>query len=84
MFIDDTPGGNDRWDRMNNLIDGWFTERMRIHQNGVISMGTTDKIGKLSVSSSYNDGPFGRSVIIRDDDPTVDANNQIMVLTFSI
>ena len=23
---------------------------------GVISMGTTDKIGKLSVSSSYNDG----------------------------
>ena len=60
------------------------TERMRIHQNGVISMGTTDKIGKLSVSSSYNDGPFGRSVITaRDDDPTADQNNQIMVLTFS-
>ena len=45
------------------------TERMRIHQNGVISMGTTDQIGKLSVSGSYNDEPFGRSVITaRDDD----------------
>ena len=58
---------------------------MRIHQNGVISMGTTDQIGKLSVSGSYNDGTFGRSVItVRDDDPTADQNNQIMVLTFSV
>ena len=28
-------------------------------ENGVISMGTTDKIENLSVSSSNNDGPFG-------------------------
>ena len=88
VAIDGTPGGNDTPGRMMfaTCADGSAsaTERMRIHQNGVISMGTTDKIGKLSVSSSYNDGPFGRSVITaRDDDPTVDANNQIMVLTFS-
>ena len=88
VAIDGTPGGNDTPGRMMfaTCADGsaGATERMRIHQNGVISMGTTDKIGKLSVSSSYNDGPFGRSVITaRDDDPTVDANNQIMVLTFS-
>ena len=88
VAIDGTPGANDTPGRMvfATCADGsaGATERMRIHQNGVISMGTTDKIGKLSVSSSYNDGPFGRSVITaRDDDPTVDANNQIMVLTFS-
>ena len=88
VAVDGTPGGNDTPGRMMfaTCADGsaGATERMRIHQNGVISMGTTDKIGKLSVSGSYNDGPFGRSVITaRDDDPTVDANNQIMVLTFS-
>ena len=88
VAIDGTPGGNDTPGRMvfATCADGSAsaTERMRIHQNGVISMGTTDKIGKLSVHGSYNDGPFGRSVITaRDDDPTVDSNNQIMVLTFS-
>ena len=88
VAIDGTPGGNDTPGRMMfaTCADGSAsaTERMRIHQNGVISMGTTDKIGKLSVSGSYNDGPFGRSVITaRDDDPTADQNNQIMVLTFS-
>ena len=88
VAVDGTPGGNDTPGRMvfATCADGsaGATERMRIHQNGVISMGTTDKIGKLSVSGSYNDGPFGRSVITaRDDDPTVDSNNQIVVLTFS-
>ena len=88
VAVDGTPGGNDTPGRMvfSTCADGsaGATERMRIHQNGVISMGTTDKIGKLSVSGSYNDGPFGRSVITaRDDDPTVDSNNQIVVLTFS-
>ena len=88
VAVDGTPGADDTPGRMMfaTCADGsnGATERMRIHQNGVISMGTTDQIGKLSVSGSYNDGPFGRSVITaRDDDPTADQNNQIMVLTFS-
>ena len=88
VAVDGTPGADDTPGRMMfaTCADGanGATERMRISQQGVISMGTTDKIGKLSVSGSYNDGPFGRSVITaRDDDPTIDANNQIMVLTFS-
>ena len=88
VAVDGTPGGNDTPGRMMfaTCADGsaGATERMRIHQNGVISIGTTSKHGKLSVHSSYNDGPFGRSVITAvDDDPTVDSNNQIMVLTFS-
>ena len=57
---------------------------MRISQQGVVSIGTANKYGKLSVQSSYNDGPYGRSVITAvDDDPTVDSNNQILVLNFS-
>ena len=88
VAVDGTPGANDTPGRMvfATCADGsaGATERMRIHQNGVISIGTTSKHGKLSVHSSYNDGPFGRSVITAvDDDPTVDSNNQIMVLTFS-
>ena len=86
--VDGTPGSNDLPTRLlfNTTADGASstTERMRIHQEGVVSIGTTSKHGKLSVHSSYNDGPFGRSVITAvDDDPTVDSNNQILVLNFS-
>ena len=88
VAVDGTPGADDTPGRMSfaTCADGanGATERMRIHQNGVISIGTTSKHGKLSVHSSYNDGPYGRSVITAvDDDPTVDSNNQILVLNFS-
>ena len=86
--VDGTPGGNDLPTRLlfNTTADGasGTSERMRIHQEGVVSIGTANKYGKLSVQSSYNDGPYGRSVITAvDDDPTADSNNQIMVLNFS-
>ena len=88
VAVDGTPGANDTPGRMvfATCADGsaGATERMRIHQNGVISIGTTNQLGKLTVHSSYNDGPYGRSVITAvDDDPTVDSNNQILVLNFS-
>ena len=86
--VDGTPGGNDLPTRLTfqTTADGAAstTERMRISQQGVVSIGTANKYGKLSVQSSYNDGPYGRSVITAvDDDPTVDSNNQILVLNFS-
>ena len=88
VAISGTPGGNDTPGRMMFATcangSAGATERMRIEEDGVITMGTTSKLGKLTVHSSFNNGPFGRSVITAvDDDPTVTSDNQIMVLSFS-
>ena len=57
VAVDGTPGANDTPGRMMfaTCADGsaGATERMRIHQNGVISIGTTNQLGKLTVHSSY-------------------------------
>ena len=88
VAISGTPGGNDTPGRMMFATcangSAGATERMRIEEDGVITMGTTSKLGKLTVHSSFNNGSFGRSVITAvDDDPTITSDNQIVVLTFS-